>query len=485
MFLGQILAAPLYGSISVMGAIISSGREIPTELNGDEDLPTHFYPVFSTRTHSLLRISSTPLDNTPSLRQPHNEPEHIDFSLIEAVHDELKQEINEFESIVVIKDNSSSGLQSMNIQFPAYKNMFKFRKVETEQKRLNKHMAINMIRGFSPLLFEPVAGVRPFHIESSWQSRADYALKNASNDQAFTSVVCGAKDTGKSTFTKYYVNRLLSVYDCVAYIETDLGQPEFSPSGMLSLHYITQPILGPAFSHQHLEPARSFFFGSVHPKDNPDYYLACFSELVDHWQTTKHIPLVVNTQGWVSGLGYDLLMDQIQKVSPTDIFATRHAMLRYRNLPATFNADVINMIGNDAATTHSIDCVIQQTTESTLSGNYTAADHREMTLGSYFFNKRARNTDVYPKWDYHTHMMDRIPWSIDWRVGLNSIWVIYEEVKLDQLFYALNGTMIALVGDVSNFEKQKGPNNEIGENNKFVSSGNIVFLAQMKKTWHG
>eukprot|EP00897_Mesotaenium_endlicherianum_P010341 jgi/Mesen1/9335/ME000061S08782 len=61
--------------------------------------------------------------------------------------------------------------------------------------------------------------------------------------------ICGPKNTGKSTYAQYLVNELLNKYPKVAYLETDVGQPEMSPPGCLSLHVLSQPLLGPSWMH--------------------------------------------------------------------------------------------------------------------------------------------------------------------------------------------------------------------------------------------
>jgi polynucleotide 5'-hydroxyl-kinase GRC3/NOL9 len=59
----------------------------------------------------------------------------------------------------------------------------------------------------------------------------------------------GGKGSGKSTNNRYLVNRLLNYHKFVIYIDTDLGQPEFTPSGMMSLSILESPVFGPPFSH--------------------------------------------------------------------------------------------------------------------------------------------------------------------------------------------------------------------------------------------
>ncbi|MCO5573839.1 hypothetical protein L7F22_027614 [Adiantum nelumboides] len=61
---------------------------------------------------------------------------------------------------------------------------------------------------------------------------------------AAISLICGGKNTGKSTFARYLINSLLDRYGRVGFLDTDVGQPEFTPSGCLSLHVLDKPIIG-------------------------------------------------------------------------------------------------------------------------------------------------------------------------------------------------------------------------------------------------
>lgn len=488
-FMGQVLAAPLYGAMSVAGAVISSGREIPTQLVPGEDLLVSLYPIFSPRTHSLLRISSESLD-TPSI-QTHYNPIEIDENLLEAVFDVFKSGSQEFESVIVIKDlEGQSHLEDMSSAVSSFtKNLVKLSKKEDDR---DGNFDINYLPGFHPIL-KTTPGVKAFKIESSWVSRTDLALANA-KERPVVSVVCGAKDMGKSSYSRYLINRLLSKYKRVAYIETDVGQSEFTPSGLLSLHYLTQPILGPPYTHQQIQPERSFFFGSASPRNNPDYYLECINELVDHWKRdqaavfddeSEWIPLVVNTQGWVSGVGYNLLVSQIQKIEPTDVFTMRHHIFEYKNLPHTFNHDILPvvneafMMAREPPQLHYLDCVLQDTNVVTLMDSFTSIQQRDITLGSYFHQSGAMNTESYllPKWNFKQHLIERVPWVIDWRQSLNAVWIVFEEVKMSELFYALNGSLVGLIGDVVDFKKQNGPKHAVNTtNDTFVS----VLLFQLE-----
>ncbi|TMW68438.1 hypothetical protein Poli38472_005906 [Pythium oligandrum] len=172
---------------------------------------------------------------------------------------------------------------------------------------------------------------RTIHISHGWSStvqRVEQSLLGADSPQRI--VVCGGKDVGKSTFCRYLVNRLLSYYDVVAFIDTDLGQPELTPPGVVSMHALTAPLLGPGFTHMRA-PLRSFFCGGTNPGTNPLYYIKAVKSLLRlygrKWgdQSVKgtarrsFVPLVINTDGWVKSMGHDLLCSVIQDASPSHV----------------------------------------------------------------------------------------------------------------------------------------------------------------------
>ena len=175
-----------------------------------------------------------------------------------------------------------------------------------------------------------------------------------------TAAVLGPKGAGKSALARLLVNRLLARCPCVAFVDTDCGQPEFTPPGLVSVTLVSQPVSGPP----HLHPtfgapaaaaggaatARAFFVGDTTPRSDPGRYLALCAELrrfleeggaaaaaahlaqqgragVDGrgadaargrrgtWGSAA-LPVVVNTHGWVRGLGLDLLSDLLRALDP-------------------------------------------------------------------------------------------------------------------------------------------------------------------------
>lgn len=68
-----------------------------------------------------------------------------------------------------------------------------------------------------------------------WRSLATGLVENRTNAGQVAPpslVVCGSKQTGKSTCTQLLVNSLLNKYPVVAFLDTDCGQPEFTPPGV-------------------------------------------------------------------------------------------------------------------------------------------------------------------------------------------------------------------------------------------------------------
>ncbi|KAJ1735960.1 Polynucleotide 5'-hydroxyl-kinase grc3 [Coemansia biformis] len=204
--------------------------------------------------------------------------------------------------------------------------------------------------------FDPVARLTPdlqlLQTPPDWAEVLDQASSAAlqldSNFEPISPVyvVAGGQGLGKSTFARLLINRLVGRFGRVFYLETDLGQPELAPPGVLSLTMLTDPLLGPPFTHAgQIEPYHAVYMGVTTPKNDPDRYVHAIQRLVaayrDHTDSVQlahesaetrdngHgasaggldkqvVPLVVNTQGWLKGLGLDLHYSLCEEVRPTN-----------------------------------------------------------------------------------------------------------------------------------------------------------------------
>lgn len=124
-------------------------------------------------------------------------------------------------------------------------------------------------------------------------------------------------------------------------LPADCGQPEFTAPGLVSLTLVTAPVLGPPHMHPR-RPAASFFIGDTSPANDPVRYLQYTRELyrwyhqhaaaagaaavggggVEAMQQQEQAPqqlppLVVNTHGWVKGMGFDVLAELLQGLPVT------------------------------------------------------------------------------------------------------------------------------------------------------------------------
>uniref|UniRef100_M4C2H6 Uncharacterized protein n=1 Tax=Hyaloperonospora arabidopsidis (strain Emoy2) TaxID=559515 RepID=M4C2H6_HYAAE len=185
-----------------------------------------------------------------------------------------------------------------------------------------------------------VDSFKTLQITEPWQATVDrlHASLVAGEDPTPQKiVVCGGKGVGKSTFCRYLVNRLLSQFGTVVYLDTDLGQSELIPSGLVALHALTSPLLGPGFSHMK-NPIRSFFCGNTNPGNDPLYYMKAIKSLLRlydaKWGNQRdtssnnvsprtrqlaYAPLVINTDGWIKSMGHDLLCNVIQDTNPDHV----------------------------------------------------------------------------------------------------------------------------------------------------------------------
>ncbi|XP_055980947.1 polynucleotide 5'-hydroxyl-kinase NOL9 [Sorex fumeus] len=129
-------------------------------------------------------------------------------------------------------------------------------------------------------------------------------------------LVCGQQDIGKSTFNRYLINQLLNSLPCVDYLECDLGQTEFTPPGCISLLNLTEPVLGPPYTHQRT-PQKMVYFGRTTCHDLIDSYIETVKYVFAAYK--KEAPLIINTMGWMTDKGPLLLVDLIRVLAPSHV----------------------------------------------------------------------------------------------------------------------------------------------------------------------
>ncbi|EAY72811.1 hypothetical protein OsI_00678 [Oryza sativa Indica Group] len=174
-------------------------------------------------------------------------------------------------------------------------------------------------------------------VPPDWAAATATAAAASSEPAPPVVVVCGPKNAGKSTFSRLLLNSLLPRYGRVGYLDTDVGQPEFSPPGCLSFHVVDEALtdlLNPTLR----ECERCCFFGDISSKRDPETYLNCLFHLYDYFVekyrsgASEPLPLIVNTPGWVKGAGFDMLVEMLRYICPTIVVQIRISA-QSKNLP--------------------------------------------------------------------------------------------------------------------------------------------------------
>lgn len=182
------------------------------------------------------------------------------------------------------------------------------------------------------------------YISEEWSEAVDSIAYDSSTSPPPIAFICGPKNCGKTTFSRYLLNVLLQRYRKVAYLDTDVGQPEFTPPGFLSLTVIDE--VTPDMTIPCLKtPERCLFFGDTSSKSAPFTYLNYAFSIYDYYQKEyrmfdkgenppkNELPLIVNTPGWVKGAGYDLLVSVLKYIAPTHVVKI-NISAENKNLPA-------------------------------------------------------------------------------------------------------------------------------------------------------
>ncbi|KAJ8772154.1 hypothetical protein K2173_027331 [Erythroxylum novogranatense] len=180
-------------------------------------------------------------------------------------------------------------------------------------------------------------------ISQQWSEAAETIAYGYVVSHPPIALICGPKNSGKSTFSRHLINVLLKRYRKVGYLDTDVGQPEFTAAGLLSFTVVdtlTSDLAVPCLK----TPERCLFFGDISSKRDPTTYVKYICTIYDYYQKEymlnmgkssgkTELPLVVNTPGWVKGVGYDILVDMLKYIAPTHVVKINISSER-KNLPA-------------------------------------------------------------------------------------------------------------------------------------------------------
>ncbi|KAG0152572.1 hypothetical protein CROQUDRAFT_35355 [Cronartium quercuum f. sp. fusiforme G11] len=302
----------------------------------------------------------------------------------------------------------------------------------------------------------------------SWSaSLARHAVLASSPIRRHSFIVQGPKGAGKSTFVTLLLNTLLGSFERVALLDIDPGQPLLTPPTLISLHIIDRPILGPGFCHQAVPSSwiRAHYIGELSPKDCPGRYLEAIEDLVDCFRfehvsqepplltprqrrrhqrlesepmqsrstkpgqqrCTERVPLVVNTMGWTTGLGAELLARIHELVEPTTTFTFE----QHEDSELLSNVEMLEPIG-----------------DTPLSLRLPPTESRTLNLLSHLYatshhpSPITKSTKYFKSWRFDYPLTHRRPYTIQSKDI--EIELLDESIPRSHLGHVLNGSLIAI-----------------------------------------
>lgn len=279
----------------------------------------------------------------------------------------------------------------------------------------------------------------------------------SSNPSPPITLVCGKKSVGKSTLMRYLVNVMLARHGKVVLLDLDLGQPELTAPGFVSISVLKKPLLGPSYANVHLSKPywqESHFLGAVSANthlseitnvatmlysnykfsENPKFYL---NHPLDHESAIEtgsvglrppeplgphvHAPMIINTHGWVEGQGLLQLEHMVRVFAPNNVvqISVPSGNLRPLFSPLQFRDQGVSVHSVHSAAVHIGYHTIRSTEKRLLQLTSALGDLRQ----------------IYA-----------VPWSA-LRIHLLDC-----EVAPSQIMYVLNGAVVALVVDNTKYE---------------------------------
>ncbi|KAI3513435.1 hypothetical protein L1887_20769 [Cichorium endivia] len=279
------------------------------------------------------------------------------------------------------------------------------------------------------------------YIPEEWSEAADTIACGVAHTP--TIFICGPKNSGKSTFSRHLFHVLLRRHKRVAYLDTDVGQPEFTPPGCLSLTILDRETID-----LHSQPERCFFFGDISSKRDPGVYLKYIFALYDHYHKHHHqnltntssnnsgVPLIINTPGWVKGIGYDVLVDMLTHIAPSHV-VNIFVSAKSKNLPSgTFwsqdaDAETVTLIEINSA--HQ---------DLRVLGQKDSRHIRDLNIVKYFRQCFPSDISIGSIKGIAQALAAHPPYEVS--MSAVNIKHLHSEVPQAELFYSLNATIVGL-----------------------------------------
>ncbi len=134
-----------------------------------------------------------------------------------------------------------------------------------------------------------------YTIPKSWTEA--FNLLKSYQKKPVIAIVLGGVDSGKSSFSIYLANRIVTEKQTVAVLDEDLGQSDIGPPCTVAYAYITKPVTD-LFN---LTPEAAFFVGATSPSEALERTVEGVTFLKTEILRKTIDFVVVNTDGWAEG----------------------------------------------------------------------------------------------------------------------------------------------------------------------------------------
>ena len=443
-FIGIARLEVLHGKVSVGGSILSASSSTRSSAL-----------IFSPRCSPLPTIKALPSPSDVNDSPP--EPQ-----------EKLPLDTSKFAAIVVLHPHTDSGVQHIGKACPLAGSL-PFEATDdgsAASSAAAQHMQLG-VDGVT-LVYQETRHVRCQQDIPEWEE----ALQHITQDLSLQSkaepaivLVRGQKRVGKSSFARRALHRLLATreHTRVAFLDLDLGQSEFGPPGMVALHVFDGSSsatlsMGPSWCTLRT-PVRAHYVGDISPSDAPREYMDAVFHLIEYFreglqsaeetdgaessaykprrrarreagsegQTRSPIPLVVNTMGWVKGLGADLLSQIEDKLNATHIVDFLRADIQHDEaMTAAAEKPLVSLVPLNASFSEAFTQLarVYSVPPFVTSANHaklTAADNRTLCLMSYLYKQTIPGSSAadapYPKWCFDEPLLAIPPYIVDIKTG--------------------------------------------------------------------
>lgn len=161
-------------------------------------------------------------------------------------------------------------------------------------------------------------------------------------------MIVGPTDVGKSSLSKILVNYAVRVGRKPIFVDLDVGQGAVTIPGMFAAVQLERPVTVESGISSATAPL-VYFYGHNSPGENAELYRAMLQRMSATIQSRLRADkdssagVVVNTCGWVEGLGYQLLVDSVRAMRADVVVVLGHERL-YNDLASELAESEVEVV---------------------------------------------------------------------------------------------------------------------------------------------